>query len=177
MINKRYVLTAAHCYRKIPKSWTLSKVRLGEWDQRTNPDCQEIENEVICNENYVEVPVAEVIVHPNYTSFRAAQYNDIALLKLEHDVAYTNWIKPICLPIDSEIRTMDVTSHTLEVAGFGLTETGFSSEVKKKVFLDGILQAHCQRSFAARGVKIFDNQVSAQYYVYSISVSKRTHFE
>ncbi|KAL7024686.1 hypothetical protein ACKWTF_013167 [Chironomus riparius] len=159
LINKRFVLTAAHCYRRIPKKWKLSKVRLGEWDQRTNPDCQTIENEVICNNDHVEVPVVEVIVHPEYYSLGAAQYNDIALLKLQQDVEYTAWIKPICLPLDSRIRTTDFTSHNLEVAGFGLTETGYASPVKKRVYLDGVAQAQCQRSYRTIGVRIFDNQI------------------
>jgi hypothetical protein len=137
-------------------------VRLGEWDLRTNPDCETIEDEELCNEKHVDVPVAEVIVHPEYTSFRAAQYNDIALLKLERDVEFTRWIKPICLPIDSEIRNMDMTSHNLEVAGYGLTETGNSSDVKKRVWLEGVPQAQCQQSYATKGVRIFDNQVSEQ---------------
>lgn len=158
LISKRFVLTAAHCSRRVRGPWMLTKVRLGEWDLRTNPDCQEIENDELCNENYVDISVAEVIVHPQYTTL--TQYNDIALLKLEHDVEFSQWIKPICLPIDPEVRRIDFTTNTLEVAGYGLTENSTSSLVKKRVFLDGVPQAQCQRIYGSNGVKISDNQVN-----------------
>lgn len=35
LLNERYVLTAAHCIAKLPKGWTLTGVRLGEWDLTT----------------------------------------------------------------------------------------------------------------------------------------------
>lgn len=146
----------------IPKSWTLSKVRLGEWDQRTNPDCQEYDNEEICNENYVEVPVAEVIVHPEYYSEGVAQYHDIAILKLQRKVEFNKWITPICLPIDSRIRSMDFTSHSLEVCGFGLTEKRIPSPVKKRVELEGRTQAECQELYNKNGVRITEKHVSSK---------------
>ena len=156
LINNQYVLTAAHCQRKIPKDWKLSKVRLGEWDLRTNPDCEDD----FCNEPYVDVPVAEIIVHPEYHSISVAQYHDIAILKLANKVEFNNWIKPICLPIDSRVRSMDFTSHSLEVAGYGLTENNVTSPVKMKVELEGRTQAECQLMYRKVNVRIFEKHVS-----------------
>ena len=53
MINQRFVLTAAHCVSFPEKFGVLSKVRLGDWDLTTNPDCVSfITDEVECNKNY-----------------------------------------------------------------------------------------------------------------------------
>ena len=83
-------------------------------------------------------------------------------MKLEHDVQFTEWIRPICLPIDSTVRKMDFTAHRLEVVGFGLTETGSTSPVKKRVELDGVNKTDCRTFYASRNVKIYNNQVGCK---------------
>lgn len=165
MINKRYVLTAAHCNKNLPSSWKISHVRLGEWDTKSNPDCQYFENEEeMCNDPYVDVKVSQVIEHPEYKQVGAAQYNDIALLKLERDVQTSLWIKPICLPIEQSLRDLDYTEQSLEVSGFGLTEKGFSSEVKLRVDLDVVKQDTCKRFYASKGVEIKNTQVDFDFF-------------
>lgn len=157
LINNQYVITAAHCQSRINKSWVLSKVRLGEYDLRTDPDCDEDEE---CNDPHVDVPVAEIIMHPEYYQEGVAQYHDIALLKLERTVEFTKWIKPICLPLDYRVRSMDFTSHSLEVAGYGLTENRVASPIKKKVELEGRTQAECQAAYNKAGIRIIKQHVS-----------------
>ncbi|XP_070510021.1 CLIP domain-containing serine protease B4-like [Chironomus tepperi] len=157
LINDQYVLTAAHCKVIVRDNWKISKVRLGEWDLRTNPDC----DDGFCNEPYVDVPVAEIKIHPEYYFEGVAQYHDIALLKLDRKVEFNEWIKPICLPIDSRVRSMDFTSHSLEVAGYGLTENGVTSPIKKKVELEGRTQAACQADYNKAGVLISEKHICA----------------
>jgi hypothetical protein len=163
LINDQYVLTAAHCKTRIPNSWRLTAVRLGEWDLRTNPDCEQYsDGDEECNEPHVDIPVAEIIVHPEYYYERVAQYHDIALLRLQRKVEFNKWIQPICLPIDSRIRSMDFASHSLEVSGFGLTEDGVSSPVKKKVVLEGRTLAECKELYNKLGVRIIEKHVSCK---------------
>lgn len=133
-------------------------MRLGEWDLRTDPDCDEDD---ICNEPHTDIPVADIIIYPDYYQEGVAQYHDIAILKLEHTVEFTKWIKPICLPIDARIRSMDFTSHSLEVAGYGLTENGVGSPIKKKVELEGRTQSECQAAYNKAGVRITEKHVSS----------------
>lgn len=73
---------------------------------------------------------------------------------------FSQWIKPICLPLDPDVRKKDFTSNTLEVAGYGLTENKTTSLVKKRAYLDGVTQEQCQRSYGTKRVKISNNQVS-----------------
>lgn len=83
LIAENYVVTAAHCVRKLKKS--KIRVILGDHDQSTTTD----------------VPakmraVSAIIRHRN---FDTDTYNhDIALLKLRKPVEFTKSIRPICLP-------------------------------------------------------------------------------
>ncbi|XP_070505025.1 melanization protease 1-like isoform X1 [Chironomus tepperi] len=158
LINERFVLSAAHCDRKGPGSWKITAVRLGDWDTRTNPDCETLQNEVICNDPYVQVNVIEIIVHPEYDSASSTSQNDIMLLKLENDVQYTKWIQPICLPLDSSFRGMDFTKFSLEVAGFGITENGTDSDVKQRLDLDGVENNRCANYYHARYKAMITNK-------------------
>ena len=161
MINNRFVLTAAHCVRKIPNDWKLTKVRLGESNTSTNPDCEDFHiDDKICNDPYVEVPVAETIIHPEYHSDGVAEYNDIALLKLEHDVQFTHFIKPICLPVESSSRNIDFTQQGLEDAGFGRSGTNFTSPTKRRAYLAGLNQTDCQARYSAKNIDIHKNHVN-----------------
>lgn len=47
------------------------------------------------NPNQIARGVKQVILHPNYNS--ATQDNDIALLRLNSSVTFTNYIRPVCL--------------------------------------------------------------------------------
>ena len=39
-INRRYVITAAHCHDKKLKRFQIKEVVLGEWDLEKDPDCE-----------------------------------------------------------------------------------------------------------------------------------------
>ena len=121
LINQRYVITAAHCILKNLPLWQPKSVRLGEWDTSTVRDCDDSYfDEVICNNPPVDISIEEIIVHENYEPKSRNQHNDIALLRLSNDVQYTNFIKPICLPVEASVRNNNLTGIKLDVAGWGL---------------------------------------------------------
>lgn len=97
-----------------------SSVRLGEWDTNSVEDCEDD----ICSDPPLDVPVEERIVHENYMPASKLQENDIALLRLSNTVAYTDWIKPICLPTSEHLRTISYQDVAMSVAGWGKTENG-----------------------------------------------------
>lgn len=86
LLNSRYVLTAAHCFTEpANKDASSSYVRLGEFD--------------ILREGETEIQdyeIEEIISHPDYD--RGTQRNDIAIVKLNQTVEYTQFVRPICLP-------------------------------------------------------------------------------
>jgi len=162
LINERYVVTAAHCISKVPSTWNLISVRLGEWDATTSRDCDDsLINEIVCNDPAVDISVEEKIVHESYDANSKNQHNDIALLRLSRPVKYTNFIKPICLPVDSALRNKNLSDMTMDVAGWGKTETASSSKRKLKVSIDAYSNAACQRVYSSSNIEIIDSQICA----------------
>lgn len=125
MISERYVLTASHCVNsaELPKTWTLSGVRLGEWNLETETDCDTSGVGSDCADPVLDVPIEERIPHPEYGPSSEQQYNDIALLRLSRPVQFTYFIKPICLPTAAELKTRSPVNEKYVVAGWGKTET------------------------------------------------------
>jgi len=104
----------------LPTTWSLTGVRLGEWDTGSDVDCDNsYEGETLCNEAPVDVPIEQKIPHEQYDPQGANQHNDIALLRLSRDVTYTTYIRPICLPSEPRLKTNDFVKQTLSVAGWG----------------------------------------------------------
>lgn len=104
LLSESYVLTAAHCVRRLKRS--KIRIILGDHDQSTTTD----------------VPakmraVSAIIRHRN---FDTDTYNhDIALLKLRKPVEFTKNIRPICLPSGH-----DPAGKLGVVVGWGRTSEG-----------------------------------------------------
>lgn len=133
-------------------------MRLGEWDLRTNPDCEdvkyhdfisnwiEIEPFLLhvyvlffqgeCANPVLDVPVAETIVHENYVPQSPLQNNDIALIRLAQSVQFTDWIRPVCLPFSRTLRNKNYDNAPLVVAGFGKTENGMTISVLMNLWIN-----------------------------------------
>lgn len=157
LISKRYVLTAAHCLKgkDLPKSWKLSRVRLGEYDTNQELDCISQSGSRVCADPTVTIPVEEQIAHENYIPTSKEQKNDIALLRLAQDVTFTNFIQPICLPQDSNVGQL------LDVAGWGKTEVRSESNVKLKVRLPLVENEDCGRTYRNAGLELGAGQICA----------------
>ncbi|XP_069044035.1 uncharacterized protein [Lepisosteus oculatus] len=82
LINQQWVLTAAQCFSGTTYSvpWT---VYLGRQTQ------------VGSNLNEVSRTIQQIVWYPNYDS--RIKNNDIALIRLDNPVSFTNYIQPICL--------------------------------------------------------------------------------
>ncbi|KAF2896093.1 hypothetical protein ILUMI_10091 [Ignelater luminosus] len=120
MISNRYVLTAARCLN-VP-GFDLTAVRFGEWKFSANKDCirdTELIEEV-CTEPVVDVKIEEKIAHVYYNSTSGS--NDIALLRLESKIQFSEYIRPICLP-PSGLKS-PTPGSLMTATGWGLSETG-----------------------------------------------------
>lgn len=128
------------------KNWYLRSVRLGEWNLETNPDCDTFFNGgKICAPSTYDLDVAQVIVHPEFSSFSKEQFNDIALLKFRGFVTFSDFIKPICLP--ESPANLDFDGLEVIVAGFGKTEVSENSRIKLKTELRGVSNAECRKVY------------------------------
>lgn len=91
LINREWILTAAHCVVGYnPKNLT---VRLGAYRIKDMSESQT-----------VDLSVSLFIVHKEYSMPRPFS-NDIALLKMADPVEFTDFIIPICLPTEDQITT------------------------------------------------------------------------
>ncbi|KAJ6637209.1 Serine protease easter [Pseudolycoriella hygida] len=161
LINERYILTAAHCMaapemKKL--KWILTSVRLGEHDLSTERDCFQGE----CNDAPVDVAVEKLIPHEKYAPTSKSQENDIALIRLVRPVRFSKYIKPICLPGGSRLKSLVYDDLDLEIAGWGQTENSTVSNVKLKLTIPGVSTAKCNSIYQSRNrVTITNNQLCA----------------
>ncbi|XP_023287913.1 transmembrane protease serine 9 [Orussus abietinus] len=105
LVTNDYVLTAAHCLRRLKRS--KIRVVLGDHDQYVNTEAVAVMR-----------AVSTIIRHRN---FDMNSYNhDVALLKLRRPVKFSKTIKPVCLP-QSEA---DPAGKEGTVVGWGRTKEG-----------------------------------------------------
>ncbi|XP_058449076.1 serine protease grass-like [Malaya genurostris] len=145
LINERYVLTAAHCL-KPDDNYKLELVRLGEHTTDMDKDCNNITEAGVLIEQDCAGPVEDIrfesyIAHPQYQN--AFSGNDIGLIRLAEPVTFKHHIKPICLPMTSDLK--DTLLPEYIVAGWGLTEELRRSNVLLKTQILRLEQSKCQQ--------------------------------
>uniref|UniRef100_A0A182MDC4 CLIP domain-containing serine protease n=1 Tax=Anopheles culicifacies TaxID=139723 RepID=A0A182MDC4_9DIPT len=147
LINERYVLTAAHCINNIQRSWTLTAVRLGEWDLESDEDCSTSYGETICAEPVQDIAIEKVLVHPSYTVSKTSVKNDIAQIRLARAVQFNDYVQPICLPLEPTERTNSYDGKRFVVAGWGQTEEASQSRYKLFVGVSGVPEQQCRSQY------------------------------
>lgn len=142
---------------QIPKSWNLKFARLGEWDRTVNPDCQEIFGNYYCARDPEDHEVEATFTHELYDSSSADKFNDIAVLRLETPVVFSDFIRPICiLDFNGGLDDRPAT-----VIGYGKTETSTSSDRLQSVEIDIVAPAVCSRKYSTLGRRIVKSQICA----------------
>ncbi|XP_042554078.1 LOW QUALITY PROTEIN: brain-specific serine protease 4-like [Dipodomys spectabilis] len=108
LLTRRWVVTAAHCFKGYLEQLSLFSVLLGAWKLGSpGPRAQ-------------RAGVAWVLPHPRY-SWKEAAGADIALLRLHPPVQFSERVLPICLP-DASVR---LPPHTqCWIAGWGSIRDG-----------------------------------------------------
>lgn len=94
-------------------------VRLGEWDSDNNEDCQNY----LCADPVVDIRVKRVILHELYSNDGTDPDFDIALIELEQDASFSDWIQPICLPVQHHLKYLNYNRVPLTVDGWGSTSS------------------------------------------------------
>ncbi|KAK7156747.1 hypothetical protein R3I94_006706 [Phoxinus phoxinus] len=126
LINKNWVLTAAHCGAVFVVGY--HRVILGEHDRGSNVEPIQIRQ------------VSRVINHPLYNS--STINNDVALLKLASRVVFTRRISPVCLP-PSNINILPGTRCF--TTGWGVTATTWSPLILQQTGLPIMSPAACRQ--------------------------------
>jgi len=182
LINKWYVLTAAHCQGKSKYS-QISKVRLGELIFGINPDCLKGSNTCVAEVQDFDITSAQVTVHEDFDRGLKNIVNDVALIKLPRPAVLNKGVQIACLPIDAfkAARDLEVSNlkngligKMLTVVGWGYTdydphalkvqgdfkETGVANTALQKLKIPVLSTSVCSRKFQ-KGFQPEESQICA----------------
>ena len=109
VINKKFVLTAAHCFDHI--NTNSLGLLFGSDDIKDEDQYYRVERDI-----------RRTLIHPKYN--KQYHYFDLALIEVENELEYSGGIQPICLP---EKAVLDVDSRQNE----GVTLTGYGKESRE----------------------------------------------
>ncbi|XP_041970975.1 venom serine protease 34-like [Aricia agestis] len=131
IIDRRYVLTAAHCV--VNKMVSDLAVIVGEHNVSTGGDSPATQG----------FRVSSYIVHPQ---FNPSTFDyDIAIVNLVGMITFSEYVGPVCLPFKYANR--DFAGSKVTLLGWGTQMTGGeTSDVLRKVDVEVISQASCQRA-------------------------------
>ncbi|XP_077199823.1 coagulation factor VII-like [Paroedura picta] len=128
LLAPSWVVTAAHCLDEMQSR--VLRVKLGEYDRDEEEEAEQ------------ERRVAEVIVHEQYIVKKTD--NDIALLRLDKPVNFTDYVVPICLPERPFAEAILSSIKYSTVSGWGrLIEGGATSSLLLRVNLPRIKTKEC----------------------------------
>ncbi|XP_058824444.1 uncharacterized protein LOC131685060 [Topomyia yanbarensis] len=134
IIARRSILTAAHCLTKENTNETLQfdllKVYIGIVDLNLVDD-------------YFYHAASDILIHRDYN---AAQHTtDIGILKLQKDVIFNSFIKPVCL----YRNTTDIStfySRYGKIAGWGFNRNGVVTKVLNYLDMPVVSQKKCSQT-------------------------------
>lgn len=123
-VKNSLVIITGHCVKgaTLEEAVTLKFVRLGEFDITNDTDCiQELNGQLDCMDPPVDYAIEKIIPHPLYNPTNPSKHHDLALLKLNETVKYSDFIQPICLPSkEFNIGLVPGLPHTC--VGWGKTD-------------------------------------------------------
>ncbi|KAL9898253.1 serine protease ea-like [Glossina fuscipes fuscipes] len=158
LISASYVITVSHCVsgRLSLLKWHLTGVRFGQWNSEENSDCKNGKNaNNSCASSHINVAIEYAVPHSLYSLKAKNQLHDIALIRLAEVVHFTDFVKPICLPLNKEERIIDFKSLIMEEAGWNL------NFIKTKI--QGVAALKYHRMYMKSNIRL----ANSQFYVES----------
>ncbi|XP_037041735.1 protein artichoke-like [Bradysia coprophila] len=99
------------------------------------------------DENVVHANITSVHVHPDWDPEAIKFDADLAILVLSHNITFTNFIRPVCIPGDSVLHTESGVMDTEgTVVGWGLTDNGTQADVPRQASVQALNDSFCYQS-------------------------------
>uniref|UniRef100_A0A3P8ZAH8 coagulation factor Xa n=1 Tax=Esox lucius TaxID=8010 RepID=A0A3P8ZAH8_ESOLU len=131
ILNKYFILTAAHCMNQTRSFYVV----LGEFDTEVKEGREAVHQ------------VEQVFIHKAYIS--ATYHNDIALIMLREPIKFTQYILPACLPDANFAENVLMKQPDGMVSGFGrVGETKQPSTLLLRLSVPYVPRATCLQSSA-----------------------------
>ncbi|XP_077068336.1 trypsin-like [Siphateles boraxobius] len=141
LINKDWVLSAAHCFQS--SSIGTIRIYLGRRSQSGSNPYEEHRT------------VSRFINHPNYNN--PSGDNDIALLQLSSSVTFSDYIRPVCLAATGSVFAAGTESW---VTGWGMLQDGGTQipDILQEVMIPIVSNSDCDNAY---GGGITSNMICA----------------
>lgn len=160
LLSNKFILTAGHCVCSGIGTDILNpnsiKVTLGQHNLSEK------------SKNSYEMNIKEITVHPEYKCTKPR--NDIALLELNDPLEWSEFVSPVCLPIEFGKSGYQKFENVLAtVAGWGWTsensKNGGRAKILQKANVSIIESEKCQEWYKSQGkkTKIQNTQMCAGY--------------
>ncbi|XP_050477684.1 venom protease-like isoform X4 [Bombus huntii] len=132
LISARHVLTAGHC----ADDEDLYVVRIADLNLKRDDD----------GAHPIEMGLESILIHPDYIT--GQPFHDIAILKLERDVPFSEYIHPICLPIEASLENNKFEGYNPFVAGWGALNFSESyTNALMELQLPVVTNAVCEKAY------------------------------
>ncbi|XP_077487758.1 coagulation factor IX-like [Amblyomma americanum] len=150
LLNERWVLTAAHCFELLGKGAQPSQLQvlLGKHNQFVSEPYQ------------LAARIESVFSHPDYD--RVSQDADIALVKMDSDVEFSDYVRPAALGDPDFVKKEFFSKPDVHgvVSGWGKTENTDHSKVLQEIRVPIKSPVICK---ASTELEITDNMFCAGY--------------
>uniref|UniRef100_A0A672LDG0 Trypsin-like n=1 Tax=Sinocyclocheilus grahami TaxID=75366 RepID=A0A672LDG0_SINGR len=132
LINKDWVLSAAHCFNQVTASSIV--MYFGRHSQ------------LGLNPNETSRRASQIITHPKYNLIR--HDSDIALVQLSSSVTFSDYIRPVCLAAAGSVFGGGTESW---ITGWGVLKSGAGevSDILQEVQVPVVSNNDCYNAFAA----------------------------
>ncbi|XP_033096139.1 mannan-binding lectin serine protease 1-like [Anneissia japonica] len=154
LVNEQWVMTAAHCFND-----TLSPLRRGILPASTVTVKFGVHSRTDNSESTFQVKPQKIIIHPEFD--RVPFDADIALVKLNKSIQFSNTIRPLCLPEQNPIPTANNDNATNTdhgdgddnrgvVIGWGRIKTGqLHSDFLREIYVPLVSRRKCAVAYDA----------------------------